>query len=156
MEEQTKKPAPGSFAALMSPTPPGKPEEREHKGEQVKKETKKHKTLKSTPEKTKTVTSQKPRPTPLFPKKEKEEIHAKLKSKKVEKRERQLNAWISSMQNGMLDRLYFQLRTKGIRVKKGELVGVAIEILSRILEKQDSRKIDASVLDKYIENLNKS
>ena len=78
------------------------------------------------------------------------------KPKKVEKRERQLNAWISSGQNEMLNRLYFQIRAKGIRVKKGELVGVAIEILSRILEKLDSRKIDSSALDRYIENKSKA
>ncbi len=156
MEEQTKKPAPGSFAALMSPTPPVEPEEKEHKGEQVKKENKEKLTPKNTQEKTKTDKYQQPRPAPTSYKTEKEETQTKPKSRKTEKRERQLNAWISSSQNELLNKLYFQLRAKGIRVKKGELVGVAIEILSRILEKQDSRKIDSSVLDRFVERFNKT
>lgn len=153
MDEKIKKPVPGSFAALMSPTPPVKLEEKKYERKQVKKETKEHVRPK---EKTETDKSKHFHLSPTVKEIEKEEPLTKPKSKKVEKRERQLNAWISSIQNETLDKLYFHLRAKGVRVKKGELVGVAIEILSRILENQDSRKIDASILNRYIEKMVKT
>src|SRR3712207_1337887 len=40
------------------------------------------------------------------------------------RKERQLNAWITTPQNETLDRLYFGLRAKGVKIQKGELVGV--------------------------------
>jgi hypothetical protein len=82
----------------------------------------------------------------------KKEERPKPKPKKVEKKERQLNAWISASQNEMLDKLYFRLRARGVRIKKGELVGVALEILSRILENKEPRIIDSSALDHYVES----
>lgn len=94
----------------------------------------------------------KPSPTPAREKPFKQE---RPKPKKIEKKERQLNAWISASQNGMLDQLYFRLRAKGVRIKKGELVGVALEILSRILEKKEPRNIDSSILDSYVESSSK-
>ncbi len=65
----------------------------------------------------------------------------------------QLNAWITGGQNTLLDQLYFRLRANGVKIKKGELIGVAIEVLSRILEKQTPATLDASVLDTYIQDV---
>jgi hypothetical protein len=70
---------------------------------------------------------------------------------KPERKERQLNAWITSHQNDTLDRLYFRLRSQGVKLKKGELVGVSIEVLSRILDQYTPRTIDTSLLDSFLE-----
>jgi hypothetical protein len=70
-----------------------------------------------------------------------------------EKSNCQLNAWITGGQNKLLDQLYFRLRANGVKIKKGELIGVAIEVLSRILEKQTSATLDNTVLDTYIQDV---
>ncbi len=71
----------------------------------------------------------------------------------VEKSNCQLNAWITGGQNKLLDQLYFRLRANGVKIKKGELIGIAIEVLSRILEKQTPATLDTSVLDTYIKDV---
>jgi hypothetical protein len=70
--------------------------------------------------------------------------------KVVVRKERQLNAWITAAQNDALDRLYFRLRANGVKLKKGELVGVGIEVLSAILDQYSPKEIDASLLDNYL------
>jgi hypothetical protein len=50
--------------------------------------------------------------------------HQVKKQVQVERKERQLNAWITATQNDTLDQLYFRLRAQGMRLKKGELVGI--------------------------------
>src|SRR4051794_14343788 len=64
-----------------------------------------------------------------------------IKSKSVEQKEKQLqlNSWIKSSQNNLLDQIYFGLRAKGIKLKKGELVGAGIEIVAAILERYTPR-----------------
>ena len=69
---------------------------------------------------------------------------------KVARKERQLNAWITTPQNDTLDRLYFGLRAKGVKIQKGELVGVGIEVLAAILDKYNPKTIDASLLDNFL------
>jgi hypothetical protein len=78
-----------------------------------------------------------------------------VKSKKQEavvRKERQLNAWITAAQNDTLDQLYFRLRANGVKLKKGELVGVAIEVLAAILDDYTPQEINASLLDSYLAN----
>ncbi len=77
------------------------------------------------------------------------------KDKVIEKKYCQLNAWITEDQNKLLDQIYFRLRSNGVKVKKGELVGIAIEILSRILENQNPSPLDSTALDKYIQEVAK-
>jgi hypothetical protein len=74
----------------------------------------------------------------------------------VVRKERQLNAWITAAQNDTLDRLYFRLRANGVKLKKGELVGVAIEVLAAILDQYTPKEIDASLLDQYLANYDKN
>ena len=64
----------------------------------------------------------------------------------------QLNAWISSSQATLLDKVYFRLRSNGTKLKKGEVVGVAIEVLSRILENQSPVELNSTILDSYKTN----
>src|SRR3712207_6588163 len=52
----------------------------------------------------------------------------------------QLNAWITTSQEHLLNTAYYRLRANRVKIKKGELIGVAIEVLSRILETQSDRK----------------
>ena len=73
------------------------------------------------------------------------------RSKAVEKNNCQLNAWISGEQNQLLEQIFYRLRGSGVKIKKGELIGVAIEILSRILENQKPSTLDKNVLDSYIQ-----
>jgi hypothetical protein len=68
----------------------------------------------------------------------------------VVRKERQLNAWITAAQNDTLDRLYFRLRANGVKLKKGELVGVGIEVLASILDQYTPKAIDASLLENYL------
>lgn len=82
-----------------------------------------------------------------------EEIKHKEESpklKKVEKKERQLNAWITTTQNNKLDRRYFQLRAKGVKIKKGELIGIGIDVLDGILEQFNPKKIDSTLLEEFL------
>lgn len=72
-------------------------------------------------------------------------------NKAVEKSNCQLNAWITGEQNKLLDQIYFRLRSNNVKIKKGELIGIAIEILSRILENQNPSPLDSTVLDRYIQ-----
>jgi len=71
---------------------------------------------------------------------------------KVEKKSNcQLNAWITTDQDHLLNTAYYRLRANNIKIKKGELIGVAIEIISRILENQSPTNADAnSLLDTYV------
>ena len=62
----------------------------------------------------------------------------------------QLNAWITTNQEQLLNTVYYRLRANRVKIKKGEVIGVAIEVLSRILEKQSPTSLDASVLDEYV------
>jgi hypothetical protein len=78
------------------------------------------------------------------------------KQEVVDRKERQLNAWITAAQNDTLDRLYFRLRANGVKLKKGELVGVAIEVLATILDDHTPQEIDASLLDSYLANYEKT
>ncbi len=61
----------------------------------------------------------------------------------------QLNAWITTNQEQLLNTVYYRLRANRVKIKKGEVIGVAIEVLSRILEKQSPTSLDASILDEY-------
>jgi hypothetical protein len=72
------------------------------------------------------------------------------KQVQVERKERQLNAWITATQNDTLDQLYFRLRAQGMRLKKGELVGIGIEILATILEQISPKAIDRTLLNIYL------
>jgi hypothetical protein len=72
------------------------------------------------------------------------------KQVQVERKERQLNAWITATQNDTLDQLYFRLRAQGMRLKKGELVGIGIEILATILEQISPEAIDRTLLNIYL------
>jgi hypothetical protein len=78
------------------------------------------------------------------------------KEEVVDRKERQLNAWITAEQNDTLDRLYFRLRANGIKLKKGELVGVAIEVLAAMLDEYTPQEIDASLLGNYLANYEKN
>lgn len=62
----------------------------------------------------------------------------------------QLNAWITTSQEQLLNTVYYRLRANRVKIKKGEVIGVAIEVLSRILEKQSPTSLDASILDEYV------
>ncbi len=62
----------------------------------------------------------------------------------------QLNAWITTNQEQLLNTMYYRLRANRIKIKKGEVIGVAIEVLSRILENQSPSTLDASILDAYV------
>lgn len=85
------------------------------------------------------------------------EKQAKPKNEEVVvRKERQLNAWITAAQNDTLDQLYFRLRANGVKLKKGELVGVAIEVLAAILDDYTPTEIDASLLDGYLTNYEKN
>jgi hypothetical protein len=72
------------------------------------------------------------------------------KQEKIERKKRQLNAWITATQNDTLDRLYFRLRANGMQLQKGELVGVGIEILATILDQVSPKSIDETLLDSYL------
>ena len=65
----------------------------------------------------------------------------------------QLNAWITAGQNQQLNKAYSKLLANGVKVKKGHLVGVAIEVVSRILENQSPSSLDNTILDAYIAQL---
>ena len=73
-----------------------------------------------------------------------------------EKSNCQLNAWITKNQDQLLNSTYYRLRANRVKVKKGELIGVAIEIISRILENQFPAHLDASVLDSYLNEYEKT
>src|SRR5436309_1965105 len=62
----------------------------------------------------------------------------------------QLNAWITAGQNQQLNVAYSKLIANGMKVKKGHLVGLAIEVVSRILENQLPSTLDISILDSYM------
>ncbi len=64
----------------------------------------------------------------------------------------QLNAWITTNQEQLLNNAYYHLRTNRVKIKKGELIGVAIEVISRILENQSPSTLDASILDTYVKH----
>ncbi len=100
-------------------------------------------------------------PSPSIPKQEEQEkqpLPVKAASKptpvkqpeKGARKERQLNAWITTPQNETLDRLYFGLRAKGVKIQKGELVGVGIEVLAAILDQYNPKTIDATLLDNFL------
>lgn len=77
-------------------------------------------------------------------------------NKKVEaKCNCQLNAWITTNQDQLLNNTYYRLRANRVKIKKGELIGVAIEVISRILENQSPTHLDASILDTYIKEQEK-
>jgi hypothetical protein len=67
-----------------------------------------------------------------------------------EKANCQLNAWITTNQDQLLNNTYFRLRASRVKIKKGELIGVAIEVLSRVLERQSPATLDASILDEFV------
>ncbi len=67
----------------------------------------------------------------------------------------QLNAWITTNQEQLLNTAYYRLRANRVKIKKGELIGVAIEVLSRILENQSPTTLDASILDAYVQHYDK-
>jgi hypothetical protein len=71
-------------------------------------------------------------------------------NKGAEKSNCQLNAWITTNQEQLLNQAYYRLRPNRDKIKKGELIGVAIEVISRILEKQSPATLDASILDAYV------
>ncbi len=98
-------------------------------------------------------------PSPTKPKPEtKQETTVKPAAKPVPlkkpepaaRKERQLNAWITAAQNETLDRLYYGLRAKGVKIQKGELVGVGIEVLAAILDQYNPKTIDATLLDNFL------
>ncbi len=64
----------------------------------------------------------------------------------------QLNAWITTNQEQLLNTAYYRLRANRVKIKKGELIGVAIEVLARILEQQSPATLDASILDAYVKD----
>src|SRR5437667_359011 len=70
--------------------------------------------------------------------------------KKEEKNNCQLNAWISTEQDLLLTNALYKLKANRVKVKKGELIGVAIEVIYRILENQTPTILNASVLDTYL------
>jgi hypothetical protein len=72
-----------------------------------------------------------------------------------EKSNCQLNAWITTDQDLMLTNALYKLKSQRVKVKKGELIGIAIEVLSRILENQSPTKLGVSILDQYIEDYEK-
>src|SRR4051794_25230256 len=78
------------------------------------------------PDTTPVLTTDVPRKSVVKPQKQQQV----KKQVQVERKERQLNAWITATQNDTLDQLYFRLRAQGMRLKKGELVGIGIEILA--------------------------
>src|SRR3712207_4007217 len=64
----------------------------------------------------------------------------------------QLNAWITTNQEQLLNTVYYRLRANSVKIKKGELIGVAIEVIARILEQQSPATLDASILDAYVQD----
>jgi len=66
----------------------------------------------------------------------------------------QLNAWITTHQDQLLNTSLYRLKANRVKIKKGELVGVAIEVLSRIIENLSPTQIDAAILDLYTNNKN--
>ena len=77
--------------------------------------------------------------------------HQQVKKQvQVERKERQLNAWITATQNDTLDQLYFRLRAEGMRLKKGELFGIGIEVLAAMLKQFTPKTIDATLLESYL------
>lgn len=62
----------------------------------------------------------------------------------------QLNAWITASQNAALDKVFYGLRAKGVKLKKGELVGIGIEVLAAILEQHTPNVIDNTLLDTFL------
>lgn len=134
-KQQEQKPITGTYSQLFDIAEKKRKEAAlKQKGSQKKKESPREKEVAVSPSPSKAKVVEKPKPKP----------------KKVEKKERQLNAWISATQNETLDQLYFRLRARGVKIKKGELVGVAIEVISRILEKKSPRNIDSSILDSFV------
>ena len=71
---------------------------------------------------------------------------------KEEKSNCQLNAWITMEQDLLCTNALYKLKANRVKVKKGELLGVAIEVISRILENQIPTILDASILDNYVKN----
>ncbi len=69
-----------------------------------------------------------------------------------EKANCQLNAWITTNQDQLLNNTYFRLRANRVKIKKGELIGVAIEVISKVLEHQSPTTLDASILDQYLKH----
>jgi hypothetical protein len=72
-----------------------------------------------------------------------------------EKNNCQLNAWITTNQDQLLNSAYYRLRANRVKIKKGELIGIAIEVISRILENQSPSHPDVSILDTYINEYEK-
>ena len=68
----------------------------------------------------------------------------------------QLNAWITTNQEQLLNTVYYRLRANRVKIKKGEVIGVAIEILSKVLEKQSPSSLDVSILDEYVRTYDKN
>ena len=68
----------------------------------------------------------------------------------------QLNAWITTNQEQLLNTVYYRLRANNVKIKKGEVIGIAIEVLSRILENHSPTTFDASILDTYIKDYEKN
>lgn len=67
----------------------------------------------------------------------------------------QLNAWITASQNAALDQVFYGLRAKGVKLKKGELVGIGIEVLAAILEQHTPKMIDNALLDSFLSHYDK-
>lgn len=74
--------------------------------------------------------------------------------KLVEDSNCQLNAWITTHQDQLLNTSLYKLKANRVKIKKGELVGVAIEVLSRILEDLSPTQIDTTILDLYTNTKN--
>lgn len=79
----------------------------------------------------------------------------KQQARKISEMNVQLNAWITASQNATLDQVFYGLRAKGVKLKKGELVGVGIEILAAILERHTPKIIDNTLLDHYLSHYEK-
>jgi hypothetical protein len=67
----------------------------------------------------------------------------------------QLNAWITASQNAALDQVFYGLRANGVKLKKGELVGIGIEVLAAILEQHTPKVIDNTLLDIFLSHYEK-
>jgi hypothetical protein len=67
-----------------------------------------------------------------------------------------INAWVTTNQEQLLNTVYYRLRANSVKIKKGEVVGIAIEVLSRILENQSPTTFDASILDTYVQQYGKN
>lgn len=68
----------------------------------------------------------------------------------------QLNAWITESQNAALDKVFYGLKANGMKkLKKGELVGIGIEILAAILEQYTPKIIDNTLLTSFLSHYEK-